>query len=261
MISLRTLLNEGIFTSHPEDVVEMYMERWAKEVKSATGQEVKVSSDEDAIQIYMPGVKNFQKQITLPLWHKLLRTVNALGWYFAGATDIATHDHPFGAFDINQVNQLIVYRNPNEPIEEIRTHIAFLIEPRFGTKAGYQKFQKAFYHVTDPRLESKIAKVGLVPKSKSKMSYHPERVYLVRTLDDAIMMADFFYNYEQGDEDFDPEQHKGYSIYSVKLPRSAPLYEDPNLTDIDGFYTTINIPPNLLRLVKRLKTDDLGSNW
>lgn len=104
------------------------------------------------------------------------------------------------------------------------------------------------YHVTPSQNVEKILKFGLVPKSRSKASYHPERVYLLTKigLGTARDLAEMF------------AQKTGILNWSLlKIDTSLipgdyiRLYKDPNFSK--GSYTLNNIPPQAIEKIEDIK--------
>jgi hypothetical protein len=56
-----------------------------------------------------------------------------------------------------------------------------------------EKIPEILYHITPTQNSDKILKIGLVPKSRSKASYHPDRVYLSKDLEDIENLGEMFY--------------------------------------------------------------------
>ena len=52
------------------------------------------------------------------------------------------------------------------------------------------------YHITPTQNTNKILSIGLVPKSRSKASYHPDRVYLSKDLKDIEHLV-YLINYQR----------------------------------------------------------------
>jgi hypothetical protein len=99
------------------------------------------------------------------------------------------------------------------------------------------------YHITPTQNADKILKIGLVPKSRSKASYHPDRVYLSNDLDDIENLGEMFYQ-KTGIND--------WTILKIKtdmVPGNyLKLYTDPNYKQ--GYYTLNNIPPQAIEKIK-----------
>lgn len=94
------------------------------------------------------------------------------------------------------------------------------------------------YHVCREVNYIKIKKHGLAPKSKSKRSYHPDRIYLIFTLDSAEHLKDIL----------SLETNEEYIILEImvddNLRTTLFLKVDANYSN--GYYTTTNIHPNYI---------------
>jgi len=89
------------------------------------------------------------------------------------------------------------------------------------------------YHVTKTAYVDKIKRYGLSPRSKHKIAYHPDRIYLV---DDYMVALDILKQLKQIDD-------VKYSVITIKPDKDVLLLRiDPNYNR--GFYTNQNIPPN-----------------
>lgn len=95
------------------------------------------------------------------------------------------------------------------------------------------------YHVCKEDGVSKIKRDGLVPKSKSKISYHPDRIYL--TENGAKSLIDQF-------KKLDKFNYISLPIYlNSERKRHIQLKKDPNFDD--GYYTLTNIPPEWFKII------------
>jgi len=108
-----------------------------------------------------------------------------------------------------------------------------------------EKIPKILYHITPTQNVDKILKIGLVPKSRSKASYHPDRVYLSKGLEDIENLGEMFYQ---------KTGIKNWTILKINtdlVPGDyLRLYTDPNYTS--GFYTLNNIPPQAIEKIKEI---------
>lgn len=130
---------------------------------------------------------------------KLIQVLGLLGWYVA--TDDVTNSRDK----------------------------SFTVEPRYGVEET--NVPRILYHATHKDNMPKIIKMGLVPKTKNKLSHHPDRIYAAKTYEVA--------------EDFSKHFIYGFfsnavflEIYTDKINNR--WFEDPNMPD--GLYTTTNIP-------------------
>ena len=130
-----------------------------------------------------------------------------------------------------------------ESIKNKKIHSIFLIcEAKFDFKVN--KIPKMLYHIAPLDNWKKIEDIGLVPKSRSKVSYHPDRVYLAKTELGAEQLANQLYN---------KTGVKKYVILKIDttiIPGGYfKLYQDPNYTKA-GYYTLNNIPPQAIEKIK-----------
>lgn len=122
--------------------------------------------------------------------------------------------------------------------------IAFILEPKYDFEVVVPK---KLYHASPIKFKDKILKIGLTPKSGSKVSNHPERVYL----SDSILECKKFAQYLI--EDDKNEWYKnGYCIYSIDGDAITKLYSDINFR-IGGYYTLQNIKPEYIKLILESK--------
>lgn len=70
---------------------------------------------------------------------------------------------------------------------------------------------KYFYHVSPSIYKDKILTIGLVPKTKSKISYHPDRIYLTTSVNDCIHLA-YQFNYPVGQFSIFKIENYGFKI-------------------------------------------------
>lgn len=114
-------------------------------------------------------------------------------------------------------------------------------EAKFDQKVN--KVPEILFHVAPLRSWEKIQKVGLVPKSRSKKAYHPERVYLGKSEKGIAALAPKFYQ-STGLKDW-----VLLKVHTDLVPGGyLKLYYDPNYKY--GYYTLNNIPPQAIEKVK-----------
>ena len=116
---------------------------------------------------------------------------------------------------------------------------AVILEPKYDIKV---KVPKNLYHASPLKYKDKILKNGLVLKSLSKVSLHPDRIYLT----DDIMTCKMFASNLPKDKL--PFYQDGYCIYSIDVSYIDNLYSDINIRK-SGYYIDYNIPPNAIKLV------------
>jgi len=121
--------------------------------------------------------------------------------------------------------------------------IAFYIEAKYDYEVDIPKI---LYHASPIKLKHKILKYGLSPRSGSKLSEHPDRIYLTDDIIKAIEFGEYLKT------EHDNEWYKnGYCIYSINGDGLYKLYSDVNLRQ-GGFYTTNNIKADNIKLIKEV---------
>jgi uncharacterized CHY-type Zn-finger protein len=97
------------------------------------------------------------------------------------------------------------------------------------------------YHLTIQQYKEKISKIGLVPKSKSKLSRHLDRIYLCANPNDCYnfinQMKIHYFNKKN--------INTKWIIYKIDSSElNIKLYKDPNYSN--GYYCIDNINPKCL---------------
>ena len=165
---------------------------------------------------------------------ELFILINNLG-YFASAIDIYPFDGEFfyEKFSEYKLVEIVGRRGEYKKIE-------IVLEAKFDEQP---RIPKTLFHVTTKNKAIKIAKDGIVPKSYSKLTYHPERIYLTDSIVAAIEFADKI-----------KKKEEIYVILGIKtdLVPNMKIYDDPNYK-LSGYYTLNNISPNALFFVREIK--------
>lgn len=190
--------------------------------------ELLVHTEEDNF----PGAgKNNGLQITLgsiteKVFLDFMKLMDNLGWFSSWIVS--------GAFKYSEKSALSCVRMYNM--------IELVFEAKFDlivAPADKRIKNNSLYHVTPASHADKIKKIGLVPKSHSKVALHPERIYLAIKKEDALDMAKMFSRIKPN------EDLILITIDTNNLPDYVKLYSDPNYFK-KGVYTLNNIPPNAI---------------
>jgi hypothetical protein len=96
------------------------------------------------------------------------------------------------------------------------------------------------YHVTDRQYLDKILRIGLTPKTKSKVSYHPERIYLAKNIKSAKLIMELFFD---GGFVEDPV------MLRINTQGLNNVFMIDNQFIGDAVYTHHNIPPSNISAV------------
>lgn len=160
------------------------------------------------------------------LLNGIIKDANTLGWF---PSFIETEDY-IGKWDEKYFKE---------------GEIKLRFEAKFDEEV-VENIPSILYHITPSQNTNKILSIGLVPKSRSKASYHPDRVYLSKNLKDIENLGGMFYQ-KTGIKDW-----MILKIDTNMVPGDyLKLYTDPNYEQ--GYYTLNNIPPQAIKKVKDIK--------
>lgn len=104
------------------------------------------------------------------------------------------------------------------------------------------------YHLSIQEFENSILNKGLIPKSKSKISKHLDRIYLCEDVNDCYnlipgMKADYLYKKTK-----ENKINIKWIIYEIDLKNfNIKLYNDPNYLN-KGYYCINNIPKERIKI-------------
>jgi hypothetical protein len=165
-------------------------------------------------------------QINKDILNKFLRDTNNLGWF---PSYLSTPAYK-GKWD-------------EKFYDDYLSKIRF--EAKFDEEV-VENIPSILYHIAPTQNVDKILKIGLVPKSRSKASYHPERVYLGKTIEGVEKLATQM-SLRTGDKNFTI-----LKIDTKMVPGGyLNLYTDPNYLK-EAYYTLNNIPPQAIEKIKEI---------
>ena len=212
-------------------LLELYKEEYDLNLKEGLIKTTNIDKSINLIQKQFPTSKieknkennTFKiKNINQENFSLLLKLTNNLGWFPSWISSPFYNGKYFEDVEINITSNIIFEAKYDEKVENI---------PQF------------LYHISPAENTEKILQKGIAPKSRSKASYHPERIYLLKNPDRAEDLADMFY------------QKTGETLWGLikidttKIPGEyLKLYKDPNYDN--GYYTLNNIPPQSIQKVK-----------
>ena len=121
-------------------------------------------------------------------------------------------------------------------------------EPKYDLET---KIPHTLYHLSIQEFESEVVKKGIVPKSKSKLSKHLDRVYLCDNKRDCLNLVGrmkLFYSQRIINNKLDRVNSK-WILYEIETSGlDIKLYKDPNS---NGYYCVDNIPPSKIKIIDR----------
>lgn len=212
-------LYEGLILSHPLDKVLDVLDRRGYYVAEGDDNTffVRVDGDVDLDTLFVD--------------------VNNMGYFPASSGSIKSNMHKF---DLSAVESDIVKYK--------MTFIRF--EAKYDVQLSLSDY-KYLYHVTHKLYIDKIKRNGLIPKSASKLSNHPERVYLAFDKSDLNTFISHPKNFERPkkstNEKPPPSVRRLFSVAVVlkiivdRLPYNFRIYADPNFVG-KACYTLNTIP-------------------
>lgn len=123
------------------------------------------------------------------------------------------------------------------------------------------------YHITSQAYADSIDRKGLIPKTHSKISYHPGRIYLLGPpsgfsgkLEPVVLklFARSLYRTMKDQVKSKTKQIVVYQIDTSKIP-NLELYDDPNFAveGASGYYTYNNISPSAMTKVQVFDIDNM----
>lgn len=122
--------------------------------------------------------------------------------------------------------------------------IALYLEPKYDLKID--SIPNILYHASPLKFKNKILKYGLSPRTGSKLSKHPERIYLTDSVEKAYNFGLYL---RKDNSDYYKD---GFCIYSIDGSKIHNLYSDINFRD-GGYYTMANIGSDGIILIKEVK--------
>lgn len=168
---------------------------------------------------------------TMEFSEKLASLLNVLGYYISNITIVDNSEENFSM--PKSMDEFLNAMKKHAKDKSVREfHI--IMEPKFE-KPEKEKFTY-LYHVTEKKHLEKILKIGLVPRSKSKLSYHPERIYLANN----SALSAIFDKYK--------EFVKEPILLKVNV-EGLSIYPDINAC-FGAYFTTENIGPDKIKVLK-----------
>jgi len=219
------LISEGLIMSVEYEQIVDKLNNLLKKYKVKGNSHIYTSNDRVQLDIY--GIKLLKNK--KEFYNEFKSLLNLLGYYISNyAINDGESIKKDLSFDIfSQNDSFVIWLNKKFDYEK-------------GTPVE-------LYHITYKRHLDKIKKQGLIPKSKSIIERHPDRIYLFLELDDAR-------NYT-GLRDLYSDESPEYLILKIdtRLLKRIKLYEDPKFDkDILALYTYDNIPPNSIAIIEEL---------
>ena len=225
-------LNEGLIKTYPGDLVLTNI------LQSLKHMQINVSGilENDKIKLTIHDFhKIYLNKIEHLFDHIDTFIINRGGWFPSTMNIIKTSSH-------NKISKYDFY-------EIIKIHdeidsITIEYESKFDIEE--MDIPSKLYHLTIKEYSKKINKYGLIPKSKSKLSSHTDRIYLCKSYQDCIDLIPKMMFHYTGE--------KGENIYKLGKKFFKKDIE-PIIYEIDNSSNIIN---KLYVDVKNVETDEIS---
>lgn len=234
------LLYEGLIHSVSRTRFVDMFERWSLTANKFNIVPPKGDSSKIVLQTY--------KNITSKELNNLLQLINNLGWFISSCmVNTDENDNSIANVKWKKFEKDDIIKNYIDKNEIV---YAFQCEPKFDLDVSDSNL-KTVYHITPSINDIKIKRIGLIPKSLKKISYHPERIYFAESIKDLEFIAERFHAKDK--------KISEYSIYEINLNSAMKdnsqlrLFIDPNFEG--GIYTLSNIHPSHLTLIKKINVN------
>lgn len=228
---LEGLLYEGLISSHSASQiissVKQHLHKATVDIETPT-------SAVFAISFYGPPSR---EAITA-----VINRANVGGWFVAVINVINKNDF----IKVASVEEAISTFNNLKPHK--RNTIQIVVEAKYGINVveDITKRYKSVYHTTPSTRVEKILKLGLSPRSESKMAKHPERIYFALDIRDVSVLSDHMnqLRFEQGL----PQLKFVTLVIDTEAFRRPGIrvYTDPAFPE--GVFTLSNIAPQYIKI-------------
>ena len=171
-----------------EKHINLYKEEYKTNLKEGLIKTTPIGKSINLIKKQYPNIliikeKNNTFYITLEnnlnIIDNLIKLCNNLGWF----------PSYYEALNINKNFEEGPFIKNNINISNLK-QINIFFEAKFDL--NIIKIPKILYHITDSIYLNKIKQKGLIPKSKSKLSIHPDRIYFSKNINAVNLLLQKF---------------------------------------------------------------------
>lgn len=217
-------INEGLIKTYPGDkVLKDILSSLENLHINSTG-----SFEDNKIKLTITNFNNIPLNKIRHLFdHIDTLIVNRGGWFPSTMKIIKlTNIHKLSKYNFDDIIRI------NDEIDSI----TITYESKFDTEES--NIPDKLYHLTIKEYQKKINKIGLIPKSKSKLSSHLDRIYVCKTKQDCIDLIPQMMMYYTGEKD-ENIYKLGKKLFNKDI--TPIIYEiDNSLKEIDKLYLGIN---------------------
>lgn len=222
-------LYEGLILSHPPQSI-------IASINSTVTKRGSIRLDKPTDRVFSVMLN---RPIITSVVEQIMQRVNVGGWFLATANVV--YNDKYTAY--NSIREALNYINTSNLVG-LRLQLVFEAKYGFNIVGVVIKRYKQIYHATPTEKIEKILRQGLSPKTYSKKSYHPDRIYMALTYSDALMIAtELSRTHEK------PTEYSILKIDTQAFNRSGvQLFTDPAFEK--GVFTLSNVAPHYITVVK-----------
>lgn len=237
-------INEGLIKTHdPNLVLKWTLKRLNN--SNITGSLLS-SNGNDKIIIEIINLNSLTFKEVTGIFNTLSESIVNMGGFFISIIEIENlHRNK----NIIKTDLYDIIPNKNN-----YTRVKLTFESNFD-KIEFNRPNK-LYHLSIKEYQSKILKSGLSPKEKSKLTNHPDRIYLCANIDDCKSLISKMRIHYEMERDYNmyslskKKWEKDISPVIFEIDNSNDfiknLYRDPNY--LSGYFTIDNIPPDKINI-------------
>jgi hypothetical protein len=173
--------------------------------------------------------------------NQIIEFMDTFGWY------ASTIENYFRSTKFGNITLTSFIKEP--------TPFSITFEAKYDTEVN--DLPSVAYHVVPDLYGKKIERYGLTPRTKSKISTHPERIYMLINADENDIENLCYELFQKLSLESQNRVHK-YLILEIDLKRlpNHKFYNDPNFSiGGDGIWTFQNIPPIYIKVVGEVEVN------
>ena len=231
-------INEGLIHTYNINTSTSILKKWYNSMTKYFNIEI-LSNDTFEITV--------TDKISTTLFRVLIRDINNLG-YFPSIVYLENEHNMINQFkyDFDKINNILMSKNIIKLI--------ISCEKKFDDEI---LILNTVFHVCKERNISKIFRNGLSPRSKNRVSTHPERIYFCLDIESCEDLIDKF----KINDNIKNLPEQKYNILKINIPdlisdlkkhnKEIIFRKDPNMNK-NGVYTYDNIPKEYIKLLNEV---------
>jgi len=147
--------------------------------------------------------------------------------------------------------------NLNENINRIKEIIKLNESNESELDAEVSLKGKYAYHITPDIYLNEIKKTGLLLKSESKLSYHPERIYLYMNIDMHKQMTNALWNATRKEIRYKIKDYYVLQINLSQIPNHKFYSDSESNLSFVAIFTLQPIPNSAINVIKKIPVTEL----